>query len=307
MKPVDWTADQSQALLTALRAIATLNGTADLAPAEQELLEGVRRIILRHPELPDDASRTFPQPPDLARAIEDPEHRRRAAEALALMPYAQRPYDNDKLHVSDRFVEALGEDLHRMEAFLGARAKHSRHLEYCTLRRVLAEVLPTDDPEAVKRELAKLVGDAEGDPAELARYQALEGFPAGSLGRGFWDFYRKFNWPLPGDPLWISEDLTVRHDLVHVMGDYDISVNGEFQVAGFTAGNSERFNWMIAMLGFTPPYVSTGEGFVPADFLRAYERGQRATRSFVDQWEFWPVMDQPLTDLRQAYGLDSEP
>jgi len=32
-------------------------------------------------------------------------------------------------------------------------------------------------------------------------------------------FYAQFDWPLPGDPLWISEDLTVRHDLVHILAN----------------------------------------------------------------------------------------
>jgi hypothetical protein len=74
--------------------------------------------------------------------------------------------------------------------------------------------------------------------------------------------------------------------LVHVLCDYDITVNGEFMVAGFTAGNSQRFPWMIALLGFTPPYVSTGEAFQPADFLAAYRQGLAATASFVDDWGF---------------------
>jgi hypothetical protein len=54
----------------------------------------------------------------------------------------------------------------------------------------------------VENELKKLVADAEGDPEELARYQGLEKYPDGSLGRAFWNFYRQFNWPLPGDPRW---------------------------------------------------------------------------------------------------------
>ncbi|MCC7376048.1 MAG: hypothetical protein IT581_15425 [Verrucomicrobiales bacterium] len=301
---MSWTSGQSIALLSALRSILTLNGTAECADAETQLIEGVRQVVLQHPELTDAQLGVFPQPADLAVAITDPEHRRRAGELLAVAPYASRPFDNTKLHIADRFVEALGEDMHEMEAFNGARSKHCRHLEYCTLRRMLADVLPTDDKAAVERELQKLAGDAEGDPQELARYQGLEKYPDGSLGRAFWKFYRQFNWPLPGDPRWISEDLTVRHDLVHVLCDYDITVNGEFMVAGFTAGNSQRFPWMIALLGFTPPYVSTGEAFQPADFLAAYRQGLGATASFVDDWDFWPRMSESLADLRKRYGIE---
>jgi ubiquinone biosynthesis protein Coq4 len=131
----------------------------------------------------------------------------------------------------------------------------------------------------------------------------LQNYPKGSLGRAFYDFYAQFDWPLPGDPLWISEDLTVRHDLVHILCEYDISVSGEFRVSGFTAGNSTKFNWMIAMLGFTPPYVSTGQQFQPTDFTDAYHRGNNAANSFVDTWDFWPELEHPVLELRATYQI----
>ena len=88
-----------------------------------------------------------------------------------------------------------------------------------------------------------------------------------------------------------------------MLGSYDISICGEFCVSAFSAGNSERFNWMIAMLGFTPPYVSTGEHFHPDLFFAAYHRGVNATHSFVDNWDFWPLLEQPLEDLRADYRI----
>jgi len=60
---------------------------------------------------------------------------------------------------------------------------------------------------------------------------------------------------------------------------------------------------MIAMLGFTPPYVSTGAQFHPDDFTRAYARGEDASRSFVDTWDFWPVLDHQVDDLRREYQI----
>ena len=60
---------------------------------------------------------------------------------------------------------------------------------------------------------------------------------------------------------------------------------------------------MIAMLGFTPPFVSTGEGLHPDDFFRAYQQGAEASGSFVDDWDFWSHMERPLDELRRHYGL----
>ena len=301
--PTNWTLEQSKATLGALRAIATLHGHAPMSPEEEQLLEGVRLNILRHPEITNDEEDVHTKPAQLAAAVLDDEHRERAAQLIALMPYATRPYSDSKTYISEKFLEAIGENMHRMEDFLGAREKHSRNAEYCALRKMGRDIFPYQDPEGQYREIIKLLKDAEGDAEEQARYESLQGYAVGSLGRAFYDFYAQFDWPLPGDPLWISEDMTVRHDLVHVLCNYDISINGEFCVSAFSAGNSERFNWMIAMLGFTPPYVSTGQGLQPADFIAAYMRGINASHSFVDNWDFWPVLEHPLGDLRNEYQI----
>jgi hypothetical protein len=301
--PPGWTAEQSRASLSALTNIATLHGTTAPTPEEQQLLDGARINILKHPEITAGEANLHLHCDELAAAVVDTEHRKRVAQLIALMPYASRPFSDNKLYISEKYLEALGENMHRLEDFIGARQKHQRNLEYCALRKLGRDVFPFMDEKGEYQEIMKLLKESEGDPGELARYQSLAGYPEETLGRAFHDFYAQFDWPLPGDPLWISEDLTVRHDLVHVICDYDISINGEFQVSAFTAGNSEQFNWMIGLLGFTPPYVSTGEAFRPADFLEAYRRGENATRSLVDVWDFWPEMARPLADLREEYQV----
>lgn len=303
IKPRTWTTEQSKAVLGALTSIATLHGTAPADPAETALIDGIRINILNHSELSDADENLLLQPGDIADIIPDVENRKRASQLIALMPYAVRPYSDAKTYIAERFIEAMGENMHLLEDFIGARQKHSKNMEYCALRKLGPEVYSKVDVDGQYKEVLELLKDAEGNPEELERYQALKGYPAGSLGKGFWDFYTQFAWPLPGDPRWISEDLTVRHDLVHILCEYDISINGEFQVAAFTAGNSEQFNWMIAMLGFTPPYVSTGQQFSPNDFFRAYTRGENAIKSFVDNWEFWPEMEQQIKDLRTEYQI----
>lgn len=303
IKPRTWTTEQSKAVLGALASIATLHGTAPADPAETALIDGIRINILNHPELKDADENLLLQPAEIADSIPDPENRKRASQLIALMPYAVRPYSNDKTFIAERFIEAMGENMHLLEDFIGARQKHSKNMEYCALRKLGPEVYSKTDVDGQYKELLELLKDAEGNPEELEHYKALKGYPAGSLGKGFWDFYTQFAWPLPGDPRWISEDLTVRHDLIHILCEYDISINGEFQVSAFTAGNSQQFNWMIAMLGFTPPYVSTGQQFSPNDFFQAYTRGENAIKSFVDTWEFWPEMERQLTDLRIEYQI----
>jgi hypothetical protein len=303
IQPANWTLEQSKATLGALRAIATLHGQAPMSADEAQLLEGVRVNILHHPEITDADQNIHIKPDEVAAIIQDDEHKERASQLIALMPYATRPYSDSKTYISEKFIEALGENMHRMEDFLGAKQKHSQNMEYCALRKMGRDVFPFQDPDGQYKELMKLLKDSEGDPEEKARYDSLQGYAAGTLGRAFWDFYAQFDWPLPGDPLWISEDMTVRHDLIHVLCSYDISINGEFCVSAFSAGNTEHFNWMVAMLGFTPPYVSTGQGLQAADFTAAYNRGANASHSFVDNWDFWPVLQHQVGDLRTEYQI----
>jgi hypothetical protein len=303
IRPPNWTADQSKAVLSALINIATLHGTVDADPAETALIDGVRINILEHPELSDSEANLKLQPDDIASAILDIEHRKRASELIALMPYVVRPYADAKTFIAERYIEGMGQNMHLLEDFIGARKKHSKNMEYCVLRKLGPAVFSRTDVDGQHQEMLELLKDAEGDPNELERYNALQSYPPGSLGKGFWDFYAQFAWPLPGDQHWISEELTVRHDLVHVLCSYDISINGEFQVAAFTAGNSQLFNWMIATLGFTPPYVSTGQQFSAADFFQAYTRGENAKKSFVDNWDFWPEMTRQMDDLRGEYEI----
>ncbi len=303
--PINWTRKQSKATLGALRSIATLHGTAPIAEQERELIEGIRINILRYAEGPEDEPAGRVRPADLAEILEDDDHRDRAAQLIALMPFAVRPYAGSKTYIVEKYLDSLGKSMHALEDFIGARQKHNRSMTYCALRKLGRDIFPKLDASEIDQELLDLIANAQGNPAEHERYQSLEGYPKGSLGRAFWDFYAQFDWPLPGDPLWISEDLTVRHDLVHVLCDYDVSINGEFRVSAFAAGNSEQFNWMIAMLGFTPPYVSTGEQFRARDFFDAYFRGVNASQSFVDHWDFWSVMEHPVEDLRRTYLISN--
>ncbi len=303
ISPFLWSGQQSLATLNALWTIATLNGTAAAAGPEKQLIEGIRINILRH-QIASHPNVRF-HPAQLAEAVQGDEHRSRVAQLVALLPFAIRPYSGAKSYIAEKFLDVLGKDLHSLEDFMGARQKQSRSMEYCALRKMGSGLYPQQHGILRELQLLRLVDEASGDREQLTRYRALEAYPNGSLGRAFWDFYAQFNWPLPGDPLWVSEDLTVRHDLVHVLCDYDVSINGEFLVSAFAAGNSERFNWMIAMLGFTPPYISTGEQFRAEDFFTAYMRGATASHSFVDQWDFWPLMEQQMGDLRNEFFLHS--
>ncbi|MBV8585739.1 MAG: hypothetical protein JO308_05585, partial [Verrucomicrobia bacterium] len=121
LKPPDWTAEQSIAVLSALRNIATLHGSSPATPEETQLIEGVRIAIFEHPEETENQEDVHLKPDGLAAAVQDDEHRVRAAQLIALMPYAIRPFSDSKTYISEKYIEALGENMHNLEDFIGAR------------------------------------------------------------------------------------------------------------------------------------------------------------------------------------------
>src|SRR5260221_1277979 len=145
--PKDWTAEQSKAALSALHNIATLHCTQPSTPEETELIEGVRINVLAHPELTEADENQHLHPDDLAGSVQDDEHRERVAQLGALMPYATRPYSDEKTYISEKYLEAIDENMHLVEDFIGARNKHAKNLEYSTLPKVCPDIFGTSDPQ----------------------------------------------------------------------------------------------------------------------------------------------------------------
>lgn len=77
------------------------------------------------------------------------------------------------------------------------------------------------------------------NPAMAARYRALESFPEGSLGRGYFDFVTRNHFSFPGEKGAGPEPI-VFHDCLHVLAEYDTSSIEETQIAAFQAGTMQK-------------------------------------------------------------------
>jgi len=160
IQALHWTTKQSLATLGALRSIATLHGKIPLTPKEHELIEGVRINILAHQEILDRSENPHTSIHDVVTVIKDSEHKKHAAQLFALMPYASFPYSDEKRKISEKYLEALNEQMHLVEDFVKARKKHNLHMEYCALRKLGRDVFPFQDPDGKHREVLKLFKDA---------------------------------------------------------------------------------------------------------------------------------------------------
>lgn len=106
------------------------------------------------------------------------------------------------------------------------------------------------------------------DDGQLAnRWEALGDLPAGTLGRGVWEFYRARGFEFPGRP-GSAPPLLAQHDWVHVLVDYGTKVESELEVFGFIAraNDDPRGFSLLAMVVslFETGYLEHGAGLFDA-------------------------------------------
>ncbi len=313
MKSLNWDADESLAVLGAMRTVATVDGAQELGEVARQMLEATRDHVLKQDI--DIAALENMRPTDLAKALRGTEMRERALQFLVLTSYLPIELDPQEVGVVDEFSEAFGvstdmlRDLHRV------RDERLTWLAFDYVRRGLKEFLPHDTAWQRIRKLVSAMHQYVGDPKVAARYLALENYDVGTLGRSFFVFYRERGFPLPGEKGGLS-DLFVSHDLTHVLAGFNTDMDGEIDIAAFQTGMSRSdYGWEMLMemildyhLGLhftTAGLVEPGRGhFHPDDVLLGYERGLRCNVDLIADWDYWAVMDQPVEALRRRYNID---
>jgi hypothetical protein len=172
------------------------------------------------------------------------------------------------------------------------------------------EIRPDQGMRGVLRILWALVMRSE-DRELTARYRALGDHPPGSLGRAYWEYMLRNEFPFPGEKGAPPEIITI-HDCVHILSGYDTDPDGETQVAGFTIGFAAQDpadHLISIMLQFhvgthIAPQVPPSRGnFSPEKFLRAVGRGAAMNINLNDRWNPWTVFEQPVASLRERYGI----
>lgn len=172
--------------------------------------------------------------------------------------------------------------------------------------------------------LAEAWAQASDDAELAARWSALEGLPAGTLGRGVWELYRARGFAFPGEP-GSAPPLLAQHDWVHVLADYGTRVESELEVFAFIAraNDDPRGFSLLAMVVslFETGYLATGAGLFEAfpgqlsadgmavrvaDALRrgALSHGPDGQPD-VDllALDWFTLADQPIAELRGRFGL----
>ncbi|MBN8902100.1 MAG: hypothetical protein J0H57_13795, partial [Rhodospirillales bacterium] len=145
----------------------------------------------------------------------------------------------------------------------------------------------------------------------LARYKALGGKPQATLGYALHRFYVERGFPLPGEPKSFPEGWG-KHEVYHVLSEYDSTLQGEMLNAAFSGGNPEKL--CMDLLLATLLQFQAGRQILPGPhpvgllepdaFFRAVARGAAMNVDLLaGPWDLWSVVDTPLQELRARFGI----
>ncbi|MFO0613829.1 MAG: hypothetical protein U0414_14650 [Polyangiaceae bacterium] len=298
--------------LRAMKMIATADGA--FSPAERGLIETAQRAFGSNVDV--DALEPI-TPEELASVITEPGKRRQIVRGMIILSLVDGEATPAESALVERFARALGVDSPSVGTLRLLADKSFLRARFDIARRFFAREKATEMAKEkglgwLVKSLAVMAGVRE-DAAIAAPYRALEACPAGSLGRGYFDFIRSNGYSLPGEKGSPPEPLFF-HDLTHVLSGYGTDPDGELSVLSFHAGcrreDKDPFAFILfgiaefhLGIAMSPVAVGTKMMLDPAKMFRAIERGSRCTIDPTDGWDPWPLMNEPLDELRAKYGI----
>jgi hypothetical protein len=296
--------------LRAMKTVALADGALD--PAELRMLAAVQEMAGTHYAVEELASLT---PAELAEAITDPQIRRQLVQGLIVMSMIDQKPSQQEGDLVEQFAQKLEVSV--------PEVKDLRHLlkgeifqlrldmvRRFWLREKVSELWDKDGVRGLITFARGMVGKYE-NAALATRYQALEHYPEGSLGRSYWEYCRTNGFALPGEKGGAAEQILF-HDCAHVLSGYGTTPEEEVQVACFSAGFQRRdpflFVFFVLMqfhvgIRMTPITEARTGFFDPVKALIAIRRGAAMNVDLNSGWDYWPVMGEQVEELRRRYNI----
>ena len=296
--------------LRTMKTVAMADGVLDAS--EHRMMESIQRIFGTALEVEQLAPVT---PAELARALPDPQIRRQLVQGLIVMSLIDGKASEPETNLVEQFARAL--EVHAPEV---TNLRHVLNKEIVPLRLDLIrrvwlrpkvkEIWEKDGIRGLFAFGLGMAGRYENE-ALAARYRALEQYPAGSLGRSYWEYCRNNGFALPGEKGGAPEQILF-HDCAHVLSGYGTAPEEEVQVACFSAGFQRREPWLFVFfvllqfhvgIRMTPVTEARTGFFDPEKALIALRRGAGMNVDLNDGWDYWPVMTEQVEELRRRYNI----
>jgi hypothetical protein len=301
------TPEQADAVLRAMRNVATAGGAHPLTDADRAALLAAHHIVLRGAGELDPDGLADVTPGDFAAQLTKREDAEHAAGFLTIMAIVDGEVDDERIAAATRYVRALGRDEPYLRD-LGEIAKQKLDEARADIgRRNIKSFTGKWSREDLD---AWILPYRDHPDADLhARYSELASYDDGTFGKAFADFYTLNGFDYPGKPDSANEQFTTPHDSAHVLSGYDTSPQGELLVSTFTAGMHPDepitghilpviVSWHlgIELAKFAGSYTGALD---PRKFWVAWERGdETAGDTLSPLWDFWAHAARPLDDVR---------
>lgn len=304
------TPEQAYWGLRAMKTVALADGALD--DSELHMMETLQRIFGTTHELEQLAPIT---PADLAQGFPDPQLRRQLVQGLMVMSLIDREASQQETDLVEQFAQALEVSIPEVKdlryllkgEILRLRLDLARRF---WLREKVIGIWNDEGIGGIYKLVRGLMGQYEN--AELtARYKALEKYPAGSLGRVYWEYCQKNGFALPGEKGGAPEQILF-HDCAHILSGYGTAPEEEVQVACFSAGFQHRdpFTFILFVLlqfhvgvRMTPITEARTGFFNPEKAMIAVRRGAAMNVDLNNGWDYWPVMGEQVEELRRRYNI----
>ena len=304
------TPEQAYWGLRAMKTVAMADGPLD--DTERQMLTSIQTILgTNHP-----VENLVPvTPEELASALTDRQIRQQLLQGLIVVSLIDGHANARETEMVEQFAQALNvnaPEVRDLRYLLNGEMLRLR-LDLARrfwLREKVKDIWKHERLRGIFKFVRGMVGRYEN--AELARrYQALEQYPSGSLGRSYWEYCRKNGFPLPGEKGGAAEQVLF-HDCAHVLSGYGTAPDEEVQVACFSAGFQRRDPWtfvFFVLLQFhvgvrLTPITEARTGFFdPVKAMIAIRRGAAMTVDLNNGWEYWPVMGEQVNELRKRYNV----
>ncbi|MBN8928208.1 MAG: hypothetical protein BGO51_05685 [Rhodospirillales bacterium 69-11] len=308
---------QRATLVRAMSAVVSAAGAVPPLPLEVESVAAAQRHLLRQdPPLPLTPGKL---PADLAEVLADPALRRSTVRLLAALAVIDPAIAPAKVAVVEDAARRLGVSEFGLTLLHRIALGQYRRNGFALMTRFVNHYWSYTG-KAGARDWAAMLWPMMpwlpglrrylGQDALLARYRALARLPPDTLGYAVHRYYEMNGFPVPGEPKSIPEGWA-RHEVYHVLANYNTNLQGELLLAGFIGGNTDEMCLDIVLPALVQ--LHAGKRFVPGpvaegilrpdDFFRAVARGAAMTVDLLAGWRLWEAAEQRLSDLRARYGI----
>ena len=296
--------------LRAMKTVALADGA--LNASELNLLASVQKVLGTTYSIEELAPIT---PGELALGLPDPQIRRQLVQGLIVVSLIDGNASSLESELIEQFAQELEINVPEVKNLRHVLNGEIFRLRLDLIRRFwlrpkVKEIWNREGIRGLLKFMGGMVGKYE-NAAVAARYQALEHYPSGSLGRAYWDYCRENGFPLPGEKGGAAEPILF-HDCAHILSGYGTDPEGEVQIACFSAGFQRREPWIFVFfvllqfhvgIRMTPITTARTGFFDPLKAMIAIRRGAAMNVDLNDGWDYWPVMGEQVEELRLRYNI----